>query len=174
LLRYWAKNPHFVFFKETPLRGSGKFGQLVPGRSVAIDATEVPLGAALWMHTEMATAMATAPATAADAAPAGSPAADPPSSAAASVRYTPIDRLALAQDTGAAIRGRGRVDVFVGSGAAAHVAAALTSRPGELYLVIKKQRAPAHPPHTKKPAALRPHHHRRQRGKTATMDRKTN
>ncbi len=113
LHKYWAKNPHFVFFKETPLHGTGKFGQLVPGRSVAIDATKIPLGAALWMRTELATA-------------------GPPAS------YSPIARLALAQDTGAAIRGRGRVDVFVGSGAAARVAAALTSRPGELYLVLNK------------------------------------
>lgn len=116
---YWAKDPHFVFFKETPLRGTGKFGQLVAGRSVAVDAERVPLGAALWMRTEVASSVAEG-----------------------QVRFTPIARLALAQDTGAAIRGVGRVDIFVGSGEQAELAAAMTSRPGELYLLVHRDRGP--------------------------------
>ena len=54
------------------------------------------------------------------------------------LHHSPIARLALAQDTGAAIRGIGRVDIFVGSGPAAERAAAFTSRPGELYLLVHK------------------------------------
>jgi membrane-bound lytic murein transglycosylase A len=120
LLRdYWAKNPHFVFFKPTPLRGTGKFGQLIAGRSVAVDAARVPLGAALWLRTEIASSVEKG-----------------------RVRHTQVARLALAQDTGAAIRGMGRVDVFVGSGPAAQLAAAVTSRPGELYLIVKKPAKP--------------------------------
>lgn len=117
LRQYWEKNPHFVFFKPTPLRGTGKFGQLVAGRSVAVDAGLIPLGAALWMRTELASF------------------GEEPGGA---IHHAPIARLALAQDTGAAIRGIGRVDIFVGSGPAAERAAAFTSRPGELYLLVRK------------------------------------
>ena len=118
-----------MFFKTTSMRGTGKFGELIAGRSVAVDATALPLGAALWMRTELATAAA----------------------AGGKVGHAPVARLALAQDTGAAIRGVGRVDVFVGSGPAAALAAAFTSRPGELYLIVRRsararKKAPlAHP-----------------------------
>lgn len=139
LLRtYWEKNPHFVFFKPTPLRGTGKFGELIAGRSVAVDAAQVPLGAALWMRTELASA----------AADQGVPGA---------LRHTPVARLALAQDTGAAIRGVGRVDVFVGSGSAAAIAAAFTSRPGELYLIV--HRPAAHEKKRRPPVHVRAHAH---------------
>jgi membrane-bound lytic murein transglycosylase len=75
------------------------------------------MGAALWLRTEVATAVR-----------------------GESVQHTPIARLTLAQDTGAAIRGIGRIDLFVGSGEAARIAAARTSRPGALYLIISKSR----------------------------------
>lgn len=118
LLRtYWAKNPHFVFFKETPLRGTGRFGELVAGRSLAVDPKVVPMGSVLWFRTELA---------------------QPGETASAAVRMVPTARLGLAQDTGAAIQGVGRVDIFVGSGDAARVAATFTSRPGELYLLVAK------------------------------------
>ena len=117
LRTYWAMNPHFVYFKETPLHGTGKFGELITGRSVAVDAEKVPMGAALWLRTEVATAVE-----------------------GDSVKHAPIARVTLAQDTGAAIRGIGRIDLFVGSGEAARIAAARTSRPGELYLIISKSK----------------------------------
>jgi membrane-bound lytic murein transglycosylase A len=119
LRSYWARNAHFVFFKETPLRGSGRFGQLVAGRSVAVDAALVPLGVALWLRSEVATDLRRNP-------------------GGEETLFTPIARLTLAQDTGAAIRGRGRVDLFVGSGPAAQLAATRTSRPGELFLLVHK------------------------------------
>lgn len=132
LLRtYWAKNPHFVFFKPTPLRGTGKFGQLIAGRSVAVDAKKVPLGAALWMRTELASISP-------DAGDSTGTSRIAPGGEKSRLRHLQIARLALAQDTGAAIRGVGRVDVFVGSGPAAEQAAAFTSRPGELYLIVRK------------------------------------
>jgi membrane-bound lytic murein transglycosylase A len=118
LQKYWEQDAHFVFFKETPLRGSGRFGQLVTGRSIAVDATDVPLGALLWLRSEVATAAV---------GEAGS--------------FAPIARLVLAQDTGAAIRGRGRIDLFVGSGPTAQVAASRTSRPAELFLILHKAKA---------------------------------
>lgn len=123
LRTYWEKDAHFVFFKETPLRGSGRFGQLVAGRSIAIDASDVPLGAVLWLRGEVAIASEPAP---------------PGTSAADHSTFAPIARTVLAQDTGAAIRGRGRIDLFVGSGPSAQLAAARTNRPAELLLILHK------------------------------------
>lgn len=120
LRSYWAKNAHFVFFKETPLRGSGRFGQLVSGRSIAVDSSLVPLGVALWLRSEVATGLRSL-------------------DGSEQTLFTPIGRLTLAQDTGAAIRGRGRVDLFVGSGPSAQLAAARTSRPAELFLILRKK-----------------------------------
>ncbi len=116
LREYWGKNPHFVFFKETPLRGTGKFGELVAGRSVAIDPKHVPMGALLLLRTQVATQ------------------GDDPT-----VTSKNIARLVLAQDTGSAIVGPGRVDLFVGSGEEARVAAARTNYPGELFLLLPKR-----------------------------------
>lgn len=155
LLRtYWAKNAHYVFFKETPLRGTGKFGELVAGRSIAVDPAHVPLGALLWLRTELARverpASAAGPPTAAQTTNTTTNTTTTASQKTGesgkdvAVRYQPIARLALAQDTGAAIRGNGRVDLFVGSGAEAQVAATLTSRPGDLFVVVARQ--PSHRP----------------------------
>ena len=117
LREYWGKNPHFVFFKETPLRGTGKFGELVAGRSVAIDPKHVPMGALLLLRTQVAAQTE-----------------DP------AITSKRIARLVLAQDTGSAIVGPGRVDLFVGSGEEARVAAARTNYPGELFLLLPKGR----------------------------------
>ncbi len=113
LREYWGKNPHFVFFKETPLRGTGKFGELVAGRSIAIDPRHVPMGALLLLRTQVATQK------------------DDGSREGKSTA-----RLVLAQDTGAAIVGPLRVDLFMGSGEPARIAAAHTNFPGDLFLVL--------------------------------------
>lgn len=68
---------------------------LTPGRSLAVDPAQVPLGAPVWV-------VATDP-----------------------VDGTPIRRLMLAQDTGGAIRGRARGDLFFGWGEAAERRAGL-------------------------------------------------
>ncbi len=106
-----------MFFKETPLRGTGKFGELVAGRSVAIDPKHVPMGALLLLRTQVAAQTE-----------------DP------AITSKRIARLVLAQDTGSAIVGPGRVDLFVGSGEEARVAAARTNYPGELFLLLPKGR----------------------------------
>jgi membrane-bound lytic murein transglycosylase A len=112
---YWARDPHFVFFKETPLRGTGKFGELTPGRSAAVDLSRVPLGAALLLRSELAV---------------------PPPSSQEPIAHAPLVRVVLAQDTGAAILGPGRLDLFVGWGEQAAYAAAHTSRGGDLYVLV--------------------------------------
>jgi membrane-bound lytic murein transglycosylase A len=117
LARYWVKDPHYVFFKETADEGVGAFGALVPGRSVAVDPSYVPLGAAVWIRS-----------------------AKPVLSAAGDVitAWAPYARVALGQDKGVAIRGPGRVDVFFGSDAYAQAASASTNQPGEIFVLLAR------------------------------------
>jgi membrane-bound lytic murein transglycosylase A len=113
---YWARNPHFVFFKEvTGAAASGKFGQLTAGRSLAVDPAFIPLGAAVWFHTKK-----------------------PVVANNAIASWQPYGRVALGQDTGSGIKGAGRVDVFYGSGDYAMAAAAKADGPGEIYVLLAK------------------------------------
>ena len=57
-----------------------------------------------------------------------------------------FSRLALNQDTGGAIRGPGRVDIFMGFGAEAEAAAGHMRQEGELYFLVKRQTSPASRP----------------------------
>ena len=108
-------NPSYVFFSTEPgLRPQdGPLGALglplVPGRSLAVDARFVPLGAPVWVDTR-------------DAADA-----------------RPLQRLMLAQDVGGAIRGPVRADLFFGWGAAAEEhAGRMWGRGGE-YLLLPRE-----------------------------------
>lgn len=95
------ENPSYVFFRV--LEGldaeQGPIGTLgvplTPGRSLAVDPAHLPLGVPVWIVAR-----------------------DP-------VDGTPIRRLVLAQDTGGAIRGRARGDLFWGWGPAAEQRAGL-------------------------------------------------
>jgi membrane-bound lytic murein transglycosylase A len=49
---YWGRNPHFVFFRHVEHAGSGKYGALVAGRSVAVDEARVPMGALLYVRAQ--------------------------------------------------------------------------------------------------------------------------
>ena len=88
-------------------------------QAIAVDPKHVPMGSLLLLKTQVAIAS------------------DDPA-----ITSKPIARLVLAQDTGSAIVGPGRVDLFVGSGEAARVAASRTSYPGELLLLLPKRRKP--------------------------------
>ncbi|WP_375140396.1 murein transglycosylase A [Inhella gelatinilytica] len=87
----WA-NPRLVYFREEPLADpqlGPRGAQGVPltaGRSVAVDRSQVPYGSLLWLDS-------TEP-----------------------LSNTPLRRLVLAQDTGAAIQGAVRADYFWGWG----------------------------------------------------------
>jgi membrane-bound lytic murein transglycosylase A len=115
---YWAKNPHFVFFKEKKGPGgpaSGKFGELTAGRSLAVDPAFVPFGAAVWFHTTK------------------------PNIVGNELKgMTPYGRVALGQDTGSGIKGAGRIDVFYGSGDYAMAASAKADGAGEIYYLLAK------------------------------------
>jgi membrane-bound lytic murein transglycosylase A len=108
-------NPSYVFFRE--LEGEGPIGALgvalTPGRSIAIDRRRLPLGVPVWLE-------------------ASAPAAD----AAAPDR--PLRRLMVAQDTGGAIRGAVRGDVFWGHGAEAAAVAGRMKHAGRWYLLLPK------------------------------------
>ena len=104
-------NKSYVFFEEKHVNGAiGAQGVvLTPERSLAVDHTKLPYGVPLWL----------------DASP---PVAKIPR----------IQRLMVAQDTGGAIRGAVRGDVFWGFGdRAEHLAGAMTSQ-GQYWILLPK------------------------------------
>jgi len=54
----------------------------------------------------------------------------------------PIARLVVAEDTGSAIRGPGRIDLFVGTGDAAGLGAGRLSHPARIVLLVPRDEAP--------------------------------
>ena len=115
-----AANRSFIFCRELDGGGPvGSFGTpLTAGRSLAVDRVHLPLGAPLWLD---ATAPHPDP-----AAPDG-----------------PLRRLMVAHDTGGAIRGPVRGDVFWGHGdEAAEVAGRMKHR-GRLWLLLPRAVTPA-------------------------------
>ena len=108
-------NESFVFFQE--IAGEGPLGAegvaLTPGRSLAVDRHHWPLGVPLWLD-------ATAPASR-DNEP-----------------DRPLRRLLIAQDTGGAIRGPVRGDVFWGAGPEAEAVAGKMKNPGRLWVLLPK------------------------------------
>ncbi|KAA2213707.1 murein transglycosylase A [Teichococcus oryzae] len=104
------ENPSYVFFRETAARAdqgpAGSLGvALTPLRSIAVDRTEIPLGRPVWV-------VARHPLTGA-----------------------PLRRLVLAQDTGGAIKGPARADLFWGWGEEAAEAAGRMKEPARLYVL---------------------------------------
>jgi membrane-bound lytic murein transglycosylase A len=107
-------NARFIFFRE--VEGDGPIGSLgvalTPGRSLAIDASLLPLGAPIWLDTTY---------------PSGTPEAG-----------RPLRRLMVAQDTGGAIKGAVRGDIYWGSGEAALQYAGPMKQQGRYYLLLPK------------------------------------
>jgi membrane-bound lytic murein transglycosylase A len=107
-----AENARYIFFRE--VEGAGPTGTqgvpLTPGRSLAVDAALLPLGVPLWLDTTW---------------PAGTPAAG-----------QPLRRLMVAQDTGGAIKGAVRGDVFWGTGEAALAIAGPMKQRGRYFLLL--------------------------------------
>jgi peptidoglycan lytic transglycosylase A len=107
-----ASNPSFVFFRELPDGLSGPLGSLgVPlsgGRSIAVDARFIPLGAPVFLATTQ------------------------PNSA------LPLNRLVMAQDTGSAIRGGVRADFFWGFGDAAGELAGRMKQRGRMWVLLPR------------------------------------
>lgn len=108
------KNRSFVFFQI--LKKKGAFGtqgtQLTQGYSLAVDPEWVPLGAPVWLSTSYP---------------------DPHSDA-----QHPLHRLMIAQDTGGAIRGTVRGDVYWGNGNDAAAIAGKMKSTGRYWLLVPK------------------------------------
>jgi membrane-bound lytic murein transglycosylase A len=118
LSRYLPRNDRFIFFR--PTDGGPPLGTLsVPvtaGRSIATDRSLMPPGALALIHLDW-------PQRQADGTWQGQP----------TIRYV------LDQDTGGAIRGPGRVDIFVGSGPDAGEQAGQINTDGSLYYLLLRQ-----------------------------------
>ena len=110
-------NPSYVFFR---LLENGPFGNidvpLTAGRSVALDSRIFPKGALCFVSSVK-------------------PLFDTRDEITG---WTKFSRFVLNQDTGGAIKGSGRADIFWGSGHHAELAAGHMKHEGELYVLIKK------------------------------------
>ncbi len=114
---YLPRNARFIFFKET--NGAPAFGSIqVPvtaERSIATDKTLFPPGALALIQTRI-----------------------PYSSRTGQLTLRTVNRYVLDQDTGSAIKGPGRVDIFMGTGKLAGDRAGLINSPGKLYYLLLK------------------------------------
>ena len=116
--QYIPRNNRFIFFRETDGRPpTGSLGVPVTGdRSIAPDKSMMPPGA-------LALIVAPIP----DVEPAGE------------VDTRVVSRYVLDQDTGSAIKGAGRVDIFLGSGELAGTRAGLLNGSGNLFYLLLKE-----------------------------------
>lgn len=112
-------NPRFVFFqwnkkKESP---TGSIGlPLTAGRSIAVDPASLPTGVMAYLISQK-------------------PVLDKKGQL---LRWETMQRFVLPQDTGAAIKGAGRADLFWGNGHYAETAAGNMKEQGQLYFLVKK------------------------------------
>ncbi len=111
-------NPSYVFFRD--LGQSPPVGNInvpiTPGRTVALDSRLFPAGAIGWIKTQKPKV----------------------NDKGEIVRWESFSRFVMNQDTGGAIRGPGRADLFWGSGPYAELAAGHMRHEGALYILIKK------------------------------------
>ena len=116
--RYIPLNDRFVFFRET--EGAPATGSLgVPvttGRSIATDKSLMPPGALALINLEL-----------------------PQINKNGEITAEPTSRFVLDQDTGGAIKGAGRVDIFIGTGTEAGEIAGAINDTGTLYYLLLKQ-----------------------------------
>ena len=108
-----SKNPSYIFFELRDAQADGPFGALnvalTPRRSIAVDRNVIPLGAPVWLQTTLP-----------------------------NEKQSPLNRLMLAQDTGGAIKGHVRADVFWGRGDEAENMAGLMKQQGKLFVLLPK------------------------------------
>ena len=108
-----SKNPSYVFFELRDAQANGPTGALnvalTPRRSIAVDRNVIPLGAPVWLQTTL------------------------PNEA-----QSPLNQLMLAQDTGGAIKGHVRADVFWGRGDEAEEMAGLMKQQGKLFVLLPR------------------------------------
>jgi membrane-bound lytic murein transglycosylase A len=114
-VRVLNHNPSFVFFRVVPDGPLGSLNfKLTPGRSLALDHKLFPPAALAFIETSK-------------------PAGDASGSVTS---WIPFQRFVLNQDTGGAITGPGRADLFWGSDPYAELAAGHLKHPGRLYFLV--------------------------------------
>jgi membrane-bound lytic murein transglycosylase A len=113
LPEYLPRNNRFIFFRETHgAPATGSIGvPVTPERSIATDKKIFPPGALAVIQTQI------------------------PDN---TLQKRPASRFVLDQDTGSAIIGPGRVDIFMGTGQTAGDRAGLINTPGRLYYLFLK------------------------------------
>jgi membrane-bound lytic murein transglycosylase A len=108
-------DPSFVFFRvldtNQPLGAQGV--ELTPKRSLAVDLSFIPLGTPIWLSTNY-----------------------PEQTTTGIAPGKPLQRLMVAQDTGGAIKGPIRGDVFFGSGKQSEWYAGHMQSPGQWWLLL--------------------------------------
>ncbi|MDB9822646.1 MltA domain-containing protein [Deltaproteobacteria bacterium] len=110
-------NPSYVFFRLLDKGPLGNIGvPLTPGRSIALDSGIFPRGAICFISSEKPVI----------------------SSSGKIENWTGFSRFVVNQDTGGAIKGAGRADIFWGSDQYAQLAAGHMQHEGDLYILIKK------------------------------------
>lgn len=110
-------NPSYVFFRIDTGPSLGSIGQpLTPRRSIATDSRLFPKGALALIKTEK-----------------------PIIENGAIKEWVPFARFVLNQDTGGAIKGPGRVDLFWGQGEEAEISAGYMQQEGELFFLLRKK-----------------------------------
>lgn len=121
-------NRSYVFFRvlpgESPVGAEGV--ELTAGHSIAVDPRFVPYGLPVWIESTL-----------------------PAAPEIGRAREAPIARLTIAQDTGGAIRGPVRADLFLGPGAEAEATAGRMKQPLGAWLLWPRGAPP--PPATSPP-----------------------
>jgi membrane-bound lytic murein transglycosylase A len=110
-------NPSYIFFKENRGGPYGSLGRpLTPGRSAAMDLKIFPPGGLAWLKGVL-------------------PAADKQGRILSRI---PLGRWVSLQDSGGAIKGPARLDLFLGKGSNAELIAGHLRHPGDIYILLKK------------------------------------
>jgi membrane-bound lytic murein transglycosylase A len=112
-----SHNPRYIFFRQVREGPVGSLGLiLIPGRSIATDPRLFPAAGLAFIQTQQPVLNATHQV----------------------VDWKPLARFVFNHDTGNAIRGPGRVDLFWGSGDAAEAAAGRLKHQGTLMFLVKR------------------------------------
>jgi len=116
--RVLYRNPRYIFFRPVAQGPQGNLGVLlVPGRSVAMDQRLFPPGGLAFVQIQQPVFNAQGDITA----------------------WQPAARFVFNHDTGSAITGPGRIDLFWGHGPRAEMAAGHMQHTGGLFFLLKRQ-----------------------------------
>lgn len=120
-VRVLNANPRYIFFRQVDQGPRGSLDLvLVPGRSIATDARLFPPAGLAFIQTQKPVL----------------------NHQGEIVGWQPFSRFVFNHDTGSAITGPGRVDLFWGNDAAAEMAAGHMKHPGKLFFLLQRRPPP--------------------------------